>query len=876
MVWILDKIEYKFPLPIDYNSTDFKCFVSVLNKIRAKYKLKPQSEYDVYEQMLIYIENNTPIDLLRNKIIISPVIFLINTIKYNINNIQLLRSCMEKGTMFIAISKNIYLEKPSYIHSNDKTLYEPISGSKQDNGYLKLALIKRKTTIIAFKSNSLFFFDDAKHFICPITSKELVNAGELMEFAQFTFTSLPISVDKIYNYLDGIKNEIDSKELYTIIVGDFMTHYKLTFEQFYELKKKFLMITGVLYKYDDKKYIKLNYIGLVAIKLSIKYNVFLSPGEISDFGFFFKDPFDTYTYRAQCGYHTHQIYDLLNLEAAKINVSRNNQSGKCAKTTNKLNIKMFKSAAGDQCILTNSDEMLIEPKIISKSEENILIYNDLKQKAINVYKNRFPNKSTDHLFKKNYNYNLNILNELFVKDSYIKDVENFLDILAKQLDIKYTLKIEHGKSKSDNFKLFKGNLKICNIAKKEKDEKSKIKYIIKNIENNNFYHYIYKYKNFVNNNNSENKFNQFHMFAYITYGDIGGGTVEDGLVMDKHFYETCPIKKLISFSSKILINYADNGNIPTIKKFEASEIQYLPKNEKKDNSIIFGILTSIKPLNFQKNDKINIYKVDLSTNYVYTIYRYFDSDAEIKEIISYRKNSFIFTQIIMEKKIGIGTKIANLFGQKNIVSKIEDLSPYACYLSDGRKIVPQFLYSITSIVGRTTITQLSSGMEINSTGFQKIGDKVALVNLQPLIIHYIEPISKFGYYVLKNDIWTCQFGLISNECINVAKYNFETKNNINIYKTMLAMKGNILNLCTKQDRTYEENNNENLMVNVFEDTKKRKRDEKDYILKKIKYDDEKSDEENISDEESDQMEELNDEFNDDENDELNDLENDID
>lgn len=113
----------------------------------------------------------------------------------------------------------------------------------------------------------------------------------------------------------------------------------------------------------------------------------------------------------------------------------------------------------------------------------------------------------------------------------------------------------------------------------------------------------------------------------------------------------------------------------------------------------------------------------------------------------------------------MGTKIANAFGQKNICSKIADLSHIWGVTRDGRKVHAQILYSDVSVVGRCTAGQLYYML---SSFDLAIGPNKEIIAPIHLVIHSLNPYTNNKMFDIKVDTLTNMNGFDSQLLANVS------------------------------------------------------------------------------------------------------------
>lgn len=113
-------------------------------------------------------------------------------------------------------------------------------------------------------------------------------------------------------------------------------------------------------------------------------------------------------------------------------------------------------------------------------------------------------------------------------------------------------------------------------------------------------------------------------------------------------------------------------------------------------------------------------------------------------------------------RLGVGTKLSNLHGQKGIVSAVKDLSRHKFWTRDGKLVHPQLLFSKQSLVGRTTSSQTLSMLNSPDLAIGENGEVAAPLSF---FVHQIEAYAKCKQMLPKNDLMTAENGFTANGLI---------------------------------------------------------------------------------------------------------------
>ena len=253
-----------------------------------------------------------------------------------------------------------------------------------------------------------------------------------------------------------------------------------------------------------------------------------------------------------------------------------------------------------------------------------------------------------------------------------------------------------------------------------------------------------------------------HMVLYTTFGDLNGGTNEDGIILDQGMVENGPLR-LVSLTLNVKFTKASKSSNKTKKSQfvnKTTRTFYWPMNTKTDNILNIGTLKCTEKLNVTKSKNVNIEQVKIGSEYQYYV-TYEDTNNYTKTIESYylESNSTLNFHVRYMCPLGIGTKLSNSHGQKNVISKIADLSSNCAFKRDGTMVKPQVLFSISSVVGRTVASQIMTMACNKDVAFTKNGAIVAPMGFN---VHNIECGSKCKKTLVKNDIMTAENGFNSN------------------------------------------------------------------------------------------------------------------
>lgn len=292
-----------------------------------------------------------------------------------------------------------------------------------------------------------------------------------------------------------------------------------------------------------------------------------------------------------------------------------------------------------------------------------------------------------------------------------------------------------------------------------------------------------------------------HIKLWVGFGDINGFTDEEGLIMDKKLVTLGP-KKLISvtLNVKFVEPFNEHDMHFTSSKrgnasvYNAANLEYYDINKRIGDTIYFGMVSLPKNNNYQlannflsKAAKINVLKIIYKSEQHLLIFcheRPSCSNQDIKISSYYNKyTGQVLVHYHYYRHLGVGIKVANMHGQKNIIPATADLSKYRYYTRNGECVHPQLLYSPKSIIGRTVSSQIK---EMLSTENVAIDEKFNFIGKISVMIHHLEDTFKSKRSESKIDIMTMENCYMAKEFTTYAHLMKNNMNHINKSHQMLS------------------------------------------------------------------------------------------
>lgn len=711
----------------------------------------------------------------------------------NIN--QKLTNLFKNGNMYFTLAQ--YLNSENKLVKGFKSIYQNIEAQKINLSSLLTSTIKRSMNDKIKNSKALLYPVDGHQYTCTIDSREMKGAGENVMLSQLVIIPIGIETSKVVNFIINNKEILENGEgpILQCVINSFLQPFKVNKSNLLKLKEQFPTLSLMLFG----KYLIINTNGYNQMKYSVKYKCFMNTREYLDI---WNDAFDDY--------HPHLVYNSCAMflpetielgRPAKLTVANANVRGRCLDINNILELVLFlhtngaNNAAiihtletGDKKALVTFDGMqhkedyhIIIPIQLKNPQMRYLKLGECGIEAIpdnvKVYHDNFdPNEDETEAYgmsmkdilingKDTIENIFKILNDLYENDTRLE----FINVNTTNL------------LESDEPLLINNNKVQEQIIYDNKMHHLKC-YVRKN--NNEAYNECIKF--------DVDKKHPPHMYVYTAFGDILGGTNEDGIIIDKKLVEYGP-KKLIS--QTLNITYRDDT-----KKDVNTKITYTKIGNIIDNEIIFGCLNSNVKLTFSKT-KNTFIKETYVPPYSYYYMISVNNVSNYKKYISSTflpKSNNINIHFSYLVPMGIGTKLSTGHGQKGVICKVVDLSFIKGYTKTGKVVHPLVLFSPTSVLGRTMSSQVMSMFIQPDRAFTKDG---VLISPHGINIHNIDPSIKTRISEVKNDLMTTENGFLTNNLSYMMKILSDQKasyrkdkHKMHFIKQLCALQGIYINL----------------------------------------------------------------------------------
>ncbi|ATY70178.1 lef-8 [Tomelloso virus] len=687
-----------------------------------------QSEYvKMFDIMLQY---HYSMNDLKNRQIINSPMAIVKYIQYDLSRrkkqkaagCQKLSIVFENGSLYPAFNKKNAVDPDENTRQYNRSYHNTMHEGRSSKASHFLPNVVRSSNAAVRNSNALSFPNDAIGYFCMLNMKDLKSAGEQNVLCDMVIMTEESDQMELFEYVKTIS--VDDGEN-TLMINGFPTGCRKnwTLDDLVALKLKFPNVTTQYYL----PYVFLLTRPCIPIKYSEQHNVFFTPEETTQFQI-------TYPEAEMLSITAKQlpIESLIKTPSAKSTVSINNVKGSVAMVTSPLHELLMKHSLGVTCYMSiNPDdvEKLIEYSVISHGHDTTNFHRyyscldsefKLTEGKTNIPKSTHPGKAMQAL-----------------------------DSMYPANELLYEYRKMEGKP-----------FKRVNCP-----------------ENDTI---VRDYRSMIFASKHYNPPKIWNLKLRAAFGNPFGACIEDGVVIDKNILPHLP---KVHYNACITVEFT----FKTVKyPKESTFITVETEQGITDNDLLIGCLVSEHEAYVKHSKHTNILKHKIGDHYFYLINfipkktKTYDN-LKVKHI--YNNNSLMVVitgQTVVD--IDVGSKIANAYGQKNIISQSADLSDCWGITRDGRKVHAQIIYSEVSIVARVTSGQLYSMFMSNELAIGENGLFIAPVDL---IVHTLHPYTNTKIIKVKNDTLTNINGFDSQ---NLSCTSSLLRNQ-NVYNIMLQILG---------------------------------------------------------------------------------------
>lgn len=694
-------------------------------------------------------------DLQNRQILNGPRIF-IKHIQQDVNRRKRKKSSSSQkigvafvsGSLYQSLSKSNTKETSEYYknyrQNYDNTLHEGLS----DKAVHLSSKVVRASNNAVRNSKALTYPNDAFNYYCLLNTRDLKSAGEQNVLSDYVMMTEESNAYSLYLYIKTLANKEEEEEINNtnnatngaanncnvttttndeddvtftryddnskaiISIDGFLIDCKIRWnlQVLVNLKKRFPHVTSRYYL----PYIILSIRSSISIKYSEEHDVFFSPAESTHFKITYPEA-DTLSVTAK----QIDIHCLRKTPPSKTTVSLNNIRGSIAKVTSKFHLDLMLNSLGVTCYMDIKDEeieRLIDYAVISNGHDT-----------------------------SNFHKVYNLLCEEFQLNNKIPVPEtNMLkayQALARMYPPEHLL-VECRKTINNTpFKM-----ELCDYKK----------------------HDIADYYSTIFNQDLAKAPNVWNLKLRCAFGNPLGACNEDGVVIDSHILEKIPP---IYYNACITVEF----------KFQTSkqprECKFVSIDETHGNirnETLIGCLITEHEVYVKHSKHSNVTMTKIGAHYYYFI-NFLPKEVNMYDKLNVRhiQNGSSIIVIITgqnEARVNVGSKIANAYGQKNIISRTTDKLPETCWgiTRDGRKVHAQLVYSEVSLIGRIPSGQL---YDMLTSPELAIGPNGELISTISIVIHTLHPYTNNKIFdALKVDTLTNINGFDSQGLSSTSNY----------------------------------------------------------------------------------------------------------
>lgn len=669
----------------------------------------PSSEYiKIFDRML---QPNYDMNLLSNRSFLNPAAIMKKYIKYHFKQkankkmSTTLKKAFKNGTIYVALSKNNLYENNKYFKNYSQTYNTSLQEGRSDKVPHYLSCVNRVSNDTIRNSKALYYPNDAVGFYCLLNTKDMKSAGEQYFLTDTTIITESFDGVPVYEFLleNFQKNKHENLEHCIILNHDYLPNCLCTMDL------NFLKVLKCKFPHISTKYwanqVHISTEGNTLTKYFYEHDCFFTPDEVM----YHKLKIES----SEMISVSAKLIDDENLHRTPITkntVTINIHKGSIATADSEAHKTLMENTLGHTCYFENSEEAmekLLNVGVIGHGYDTsnfLKVYNNIIKPMLE--NSKIDYKDNKHNVKKLINgvYRMYFNNYNKLKNEYVGKINKGKNYTNYQ--------IQYNDSKEKN-------LSILNHLKSIFCEKS------------------FEVK-FLNN-----------LRLWCAFGNYGGYTMEDGVVLDSKTYEHLKTRP-ITFNIFLTVDFTFKNQMePLDAKFIFVE------NVESSKETMLGCLITPHTVQIKNNSQFKFKCYQIGSHYYYLIF-FLPNEHDIYTNLKYRQilNGEILTFAINGKRLdyfGVGSKVSSQAGQKNIVTKITDLSRFWGITVDGRKVHAQIIYSDVAIVNRVVAGQVRNLFQSKDLA---IGPNDTILAPVEFTIHHLHPYLNNKIFEIKNDTLT--------------------------------------------------------------------------------------------------------------------------
>lgn len=636
-------------------------------------------------------------------------------------------NAFERGALYSALRKTSSENEEwykNYPQNYDNTLHD---GRSDKVGYL-LPTVTRASNSAIRNSNALEFPPDAVNYFCMLNTKDLRSAGEQNVMADFVMMCERSDPILLYNYLARRNQQTGN----ILVIDGYIVPFRIVWslKELVAVKREFGHITTKCYD----PYVLFSTRPCIPIKYHQEHDVFFSPAETTYYRLVYPEADILSTSAKLLG-----VRGLRKTLPAKATVSLNNVKGCVANVTSEFHKIAMENNLGITCYIDQSErdrKRMPELAVISTGHSTEIfdrMYERLK--SLNCFEEGTPISETDR------GKAMLALSRLYPMDHLL---------------------IECTTHTAPPFK----------IARNPNSAPLAIEYL-STIFSKDLY----------------DPPSIWNLRLYACFGNPYGSCIEDGVVMDENTVAQLPP---ITYNACITVEFSfSTKKKPKLAYFihvNGDETRNITDTNHQEETLI-GCIVSPHEAHV-KNSKHTVINMRKIGDHYYYLIHFLPKLTNMYQnlTVSHIYDSKSLSVVIKGQSrvaIGVGSKVANKYGQKNVCSKVVDMSNCWGITRSGKKVHAQIVYSEISLLGRLPAGQLHEMLTSPDLALGPNGEIIAPIDL---VVHTLHPYTNNKVFNIKVDTMTNVNGFMSQN-LNNASFALRSSSVLDKVVQVLSMLG---------------------------------------------------------------------------------------
>lgn len=672
-------------------------WIDLINRANpfVKHRHVQPSEYvDVFDKILEY-----PYDMndLKNRQFLNGVTIINKYIDYDLAKRKRkkgagcvkMATAFESGSLYTVLSKKNTYETEEWCKTYPQNYDNTLHEGRSNKTAHFLQNVTRASNEAFRNSKAVEFPTDAFDYFCILNTKELKSAGEQNVLADFVVMTEETDPMEVYAYVARTSTGVGEHILINGFITDCRSEW--TYDDFLAMKRSLPHVTTKFYR----PYILLSTKASIPIKYSDTHDAYFSPAETTEYAIRYPE--------GSMLSLTAKVLDadgLRKTPPAKSTVAVNNIKGSIAMVTSELHRALMRQSLGATCYIETDRakrDAIANVAVLSHDNDT----SQFEASRATLYR-LVDAARPPPMVDTNVKMAMESLFRLYSKSALL--VENHTTTTSSPYE-----RVRNRDSEP----------LVCDYLRTVFGE---------------------------TNYKSPDVWN---LRLWAVFGNRYGACVEDGVVLD---HKTVDMMPPICYNACITVDFT----FKTVK--EPTGAVFVPVRENvghaSDETLIGCLITETEV--YVKNSRhCSIVLVKIGNHFYYQLHflpkkTQTYSDLSVRELRDGKRITVVITGVHYAR-VGVGTKLANAFGQKNVCSLLDDLSDCWGVTADGRKVHAQIMYSDVSIVGRIASGQLYCMLASPDLAIGPNNEIIAPVDL---VIHALHPYTNIKVFDVKVDTLT--------------------------------------------------------------------------------------------------------------------------